>query len=38
MLRMDTKACPERMGFDTCAEGRRVGPLRQRNVYTGDWP
>ena len=32
MLLMETKACPERMGFDTCAEGFTVGPVRQRNV------
>ena len=38
MLRMETKACPERMGFDTCGEGCMVGPVRQRNVYVGDWP
>ena len=27
MLRMETKACPERMGFDTRDEGFSVGPL-----------
>ncbi len=32
MLRMETNAWPERMGFVTCADGVSVGPLRQRNV------
>ena len=28
---METKAWPERIGFDTLDEGVSVGPLRQRN-------
>ena len=32
MLRMETKACPERMGFETVADGVTLGPLRQRKV------
>jgi hypothetical protein len=36
MLLMETKACPERMGFDICADGVTVGPLRHRNAYVGD--
>ena len=32
MLRMETKAWPERIGLDTVADGVSVGPLRQRNV------
>ena len=32
MLRMETKAWPERIGFDTVTDGVSVGPLRQRNA------